>query len=54
MKKKFPDWLDAVMLVSGMVFIDLGVFLIYPPAGFITLGGCLVIMAILVAKKNAG
>lgn len=42
--------LDDVLMVAGMVFICLGMFLIYIPVGFITMGCCLIALAILVAK----
>jgi hypothetical protein len=54
MQKILKDWLDAICLIAGMVFIDLGGFLFSVPIGFLVLGLCFVIMAVLIAKKHAG
>jgi hypothetical protein len=53
MKKFIKNWIDVMLLILGMAFLILGVFLIYIPAGFITLGLCFAAMALLIAKKQA-
>jgi hypothetical protein len=53
MKKFIKNWIDVILLSTGMVFLILGVFLIYIPAGFITIGLYFVAMAFLIAKKRA-
>lgn len=53
-EKFLKEWLDAICLITGMLFIDLGGFLVSVPIGFLVLGFCFVIMAVLIAKKHAG
>jgi len=53
MKKFVKNWIDVMLLLAGMTFLILGVFLIYIPAGFIILGLCFAAMAFLIAKKQA-
>lgn len=49
--KRLASWLDAIFMLPGMVFIVIGVFLIYIPAGFIVLGVCLIVLAFFIAAK---
>lgn len=51
--KRIFAWLDVFLLLPGMASIAIGVFLIYQPAGFIVLGGCLIALAFFVANKQA-
>jgi 4-amino-4-deoxy-L-arabinose transferase-like glycosyltransferase len=53
MKKFVKNWIDGIFLSMGMIFLILGVFLIYIPAGFISMGLCFAAMAFLIAKKQA-
>lgn len=43
--------IDAILLLLGMASINIGVFLLNVPAGFISLGICFVLLAFIVAKK---
>ncbi|SEJ60184.1 hypothetical protein SAMN05660742_111119 [Propionispira arboris] len=45
--------IDAILLLLGMAFINIGVFLVNIPAGFISIGICFVLLAFIVAKKYA-
>lgn len=51
--KKIFEWLDVISLMAGIVFVAIGTFQIYTPAGFIVLGGCFSALAFLIAKKQA-
>lgn len=42
---------DDILLLIGIALITYGVFLIYPPAGFMVLGFSFLGMAFLVAKR---
>lgn len=44
--------IDDVLFLMGVFFITYGVFNIYKPAGYITLGTCCMLMAYLVAKRK--
>lgn len=44
---------DAIFLILGYVCLAIGVFLIYIPAGWITVGLCFLALAFFVAKKQA-
>jgi hypothetical protein len=52
--KKLFSWIDVFLLLSGMTFIIIGVFLIYRPAGYIVWGLCFIALAFFVANKQAG
>ncbi|MCD3234317.1 hypothetical protein G8V06_09460 [Clostridium botulinum D/C] len=43
---------DDILLSLGVILLSIGVFLIYIPAGFITLGICLIAFAFFIAKKG--
>lgn len=45
------NWLDLVFLIPGMFFIAFGIFKIYVPAGYISLGICFIAFAFFIAKK---
>lgn len=49
--KRLASWLDVLFLLPGMAFLIIGVFFIYAPAGFISLGMCLIALAFFVAAK---
>lgn len=51
--KRLASWLDVFLLLPGMAFIVVGVFLIYRPAGYIVLGLCFIALAFFIAKKQA-
>ena len=44
--------LDDVLLIAGVAFLYYGVSTIYPPAGHITLGICLISAAFLIASRK--
>lgn len=46
--------IDDLLYISGITCIAIGAFMFGPKAGYITLGCCLTITAILVAKKGGG
>ena len=52
--KGIGRWLDVLFLFIGMAFLSIGVFKIYVPAGYITIGVCLTAVAFFIAKKQAG
>lgn len=43
---------DDALLILGIVLIAYGMFLIYVPAGFITLGAFSILLAYLAAKRK--
>lgn len=45
--------IDAILLLLGMASINIGVFLVNIPAGFISIGICFILLALIVAKKYA-
>ena len=51
--KSLYHWLDVILLISGMVFISVGVFFISLAAGLITIGICLIALAFIIAAKQA-
>ena len=51
--KRLAAGLDVFLLLAGMAFLSIGVFKIYIPAGYLTIGVCLVATAFFVAKKQA-
>jgi hypothetical protein len=52
--KVVKGWLDAVFFISGLISVSVGAFFIATSAGFIVAGLCLVVLALVVAKKQAG
>jgi len=46
-------WLDVFLLLPGMVFLSIGTFKIYIPAGYLMIGLCFIALAFFVAKKQA-
>lgn len=44
--------LDDVLLIAGITLLSIGVFKIFIPAGYITLGICLITFAFFIAKKG--
>lgn len=44
--------IDDILLVAGIILLSKGVFLIYIPAGYITLGICFIAFAFFIAKKG--
>jgi hypothetical protein len=45
--------LDGIFLIPGMAFIVIGVYKIYAPAGYISVGFCLIALAFIIAKKQS-
>lgn len=43
---------DDILLIIGIVLLAIGVFKIYVPAGYITLGICFIAFAFFIAKKG--
>jgi hypothetical protein len=43
---------DDIFLIIGIILLSKGFFIIYIPAGYITLGICLITFAYLIAKKG--
>lgn len=43
---------DDILLVFGVGFLVYGIFLIYKPAGYITLGICFLGLAYLMAQRD--
>lgn len=43
---------DDILFAIGMVLLSIGVFKIFIPAGYITLGICFIIFAFLIAVKG--
>lgn len=52
--KKVTDYIDDILLLSGVTLLSIGVFKIYIPAGFISLGVCLIAFAFFYASSRAG
>jgi uncharacterized membrane protein YiaA len=44
--------IDDILLIIGIVLLAIGVFNIYIPAGYITLGICFIAFAFFIAKKG--
>lgn len=44
--------IDDILLFAGVVLISKGVFQIYVPAGYITLGICFIAFAFFIAKRR--
>ncbi|MCM3455434.1 hypothetical protein M3685_16030 [Heyndrickxia oleronia] len=45
-------YIDDLLLTIGLVLLSIGVFQIYLPAGYITLGICFIAIAYFYAKKE--
>lgn len=43
--------IDSLLLIPGTIFVSYGIFLIYVPAGFISIGTFLIAIALIIAKK---
>jgi len=43
---------DDILLIIGIILLSVGVFKIYNPAGYITLGICFIAFAFFIAKKG--
>jgi hypothetical protein len=50
--KKALGFIDDVFLIAGISFLATGVYQIYPPAGYITLGICLIAGAYFYAQSR--
>lgn len=50
--KIFIDFVDDISLVLGIYFLCKGIFKIYIPAGYISLGICLLALAFFIARKK--
>lgn len=44
--------IDDILLVVGVTLLSIGVFKIYIPGGYITLGICMIAFAFFIAKKG--
>ena len=49
---KFSKIADDILLIIGIILLSEGVFKIYNPAGYITLGICFIAFAFFIAKKG--
>lgn len=45
-------FMDDIFLAAGIGLLAYGIFLIYVPAGYITLGICFLALAFFIAKKG--
>ena len=44
--------IDDILFIIGIILLAMGVFQIYIPAGYITLGICFIAFAFFIAKKG--
>lgn len=44
--------IDDIVLIIGIILLSIGVFKIFIPAGYITLGVCFIAFAFFIAKKE--
>lgn len=44
--------IDDILLLAGITLLSIGVFKIFIPAGYITLGICFIAFAFFIAKKG--
>lgn len=51
--RKLFSWLDVILLIIGMSFISIGIFILSVAAGLITIGICLIALAFFIAAKQA-
>jgi hypothetical protein len=47
---KLLKYIDDILFALGVIFLSLGGFMIYIPAGFITLGVCCIAYAFIFAR----
>jgi hypothetical protein len=45
-------FIDDILLIMGIIFLSIGVFKIFIPAGYIVLGICFVAFAFFIARKG--
>lgn len=48
---KLKAWIPDFLLVAGAVSVSYGLWLAYPPSGFIALGGFSIAAGVLLARK---
>lgn len=46
--------IDDILLIVGITLLSIGVFEIFIPAGYITLGICFITFAFYIARNSAG
>ena len=46
------DWFDATVL-AGIAILSAGGYMVYPPAGMIILGICLIVFGVFAAKGKS-